>query len=95
MSFVDDVDYIVKETGRRLAQNVIRMRKEIPHPALSHKLTSKELWEKYGADYATMRDDPQAMQMTLDQMGEKDAVEFSHDMEKAMEEHYGQTDRPL
>lgn len=85
-SAIDEMD----ELARRLAADLVRGYKsiqgQIKRPALSRKLTRQELWEKYGADYPALREDDNAWQMTVDQMGEKDACEFGREMELAMQE---------
>lgn len=88
-NFSEDLDLAVKELSSRLVNQALELKKQIKYPALSHKLTREEMWDKWGRDYATMREDRQMMQMTLDQMGLKDALEFSRQMELALEEFNG------
>lgn len=82
---IDDLDSISKQLTESVVADVLRIRKEISHPALSHKLTKDELWAKYGTEYQTLREDENAWKQTIDQMGEKDAIEFGRAMEQAME----------
>lgn len=88
---IDDLDAIAKELTDSIVEDVQRVRKEIPHPALSVKLTPAELWAKYGKDYLTMRENPDVWQQTIDEAGEEATLEFGRALEQAMmEEHYGQ-----
>ena len=88
---IDDLDSTERELVDMIEEDVRRIQREIPHPALSVKLTPAELWAKYGKDYLSMRDDPAAWQQTLDEAGEHDTLEFGSAMEKAMmKEYYGE-----
>ena len=86
MNFVDETDYLIKEMAKGLVKDVLGLRKEIKRPAFQHKMTSQELWEKWGQDYVAMRNDPEMMKQTLEGMGQAEALSFSLEMEKAMEE---------
>ena len=95
--FSEDLNLAFEELSSRLVKQALELKKQIKYPALQHKLTSQEMWGRvnpetgrtWGEDYVVMREDPQMMQVTLDGMGLKDALEFSRQMEKAMEEFNG------
>lgn len=88
-STIDDLDSIAGELTDSIVEDVRRLRKEIPHPAMSVKLTPKELWAKYGKEYLTMRENPDIWKQTIDEAGEEAAVELGRALEKAMlEENY-------
>ncbi len=87
---VDEMDSAARELAGVIVQDIHRMKKQISRPAMSRKLTRKELWERHGEEYMQTREDPQIWQMTLEQMGEGEALEFSRTLELAMmEEYYG------
>lgn len=83
---IEDLDDTAHEMVASLVSEVRDMRKQITRPALSQKLTRQEMWELWGKEYITMREDMGAMKMTLDAMGQEEAVKFSREMEMAMQE---------
>lgn len=88
---IDEMDNMARQLADELVKGYNALKGQITHPALSHKLTGQELWQKYGPEYAQTREDPATWQQTLQQMGEADACEFSRQMELAMQEVNSET----